>query len=130
MSEIPAYLRRPVQLGRRAWIELRAADYARRAGLIGGDSPKRVGAVVRALDQLGQIGGAIAVAAIKHGDRTGLIDERGSLTFAELDARSDALACALRARGVGEGIGIGILCRNHRGFVDITFAGTKVGARV
>jgi fatty-acyl-CoA synthase len=130
MSEIPAYLQRPLQLGRRAVIELRAAGYARRAGLIGGDSPKRVLEVFRALDRLGQLGGAIAVAAIKHGERTGLIDERGSLTFAQLDARSDALASGLRARGVLEGTGIGILCRNHRGFIDITFAGAKVGARV
>jgi fatty-acyl-CoA synthase len=31
---------------------------------------------------------------------------------------------------VTEGVGVGILCRNHRGFVDITFATAKVGARV
>jgi fatty-acyl-CoA synthase len=130
MSEIPAYLQKPAQLARRATIELRAAGHARRAGLIGGDPPKRALAVFRALDQLGQLGGAIVVAALKHGERTGLIDERGSLTFTELDARSDALACALRARGIGEGVGVGILCRNHRGFLDITFAGAKVGARV
>ena len=55
-------------------------------------------------------------AAIRHGDHPGLIDERGPLTFAELDARTNALACALRARGVIEGDSVGILCRNHRGF--------------
>ena len=33
----------------------------------------------------------------------GLIDELGSLTFAELNERSNALACALSARGVREG---------------------------
>jgi fatty-acyl-CoA synthase len=130
VSEIPAYLQRPLQLGHRAYVELRAAGYAWRAGVIGGDSPKRALELFRALDQLGQLGGAIKIAGIKHAERTGLIDELGPLTFAELDARSDALACALRARGVAEGVGVGILCRNHRGFVDITFGAAKVGARV
>jgi fatty-acyl-CoA synthase len=30
----------------------------------------------------------------------------------------------------GEGDGVGILCRNHRGFFDITFGAAKVGARI
>jgi fatty-acyl-CoA synthase len=86
--------------------------------------------VFKAIDQLGQLGGGITIAALRHSDRVGLIDELGSLTFGELGARSDALACALRARGVAEGSCIGILARNHRGFLDITFAGSKVGARL
>jgi len=100
-----------------------------RSGMLGIDPPRKVAKVLRALDALGPIGGALAVAATRHGDHTGLIDERGSLTFAELDARSDALASALRARGVREGETIGILCRNHRGFLDVTFAAAKGGAR-
>ena len=98
--------------------------------MLGADPPARALAVFRAIDRLGQLGGAVAIAAIRHGDQVGLIDEIGSLTFAELDARSDALACGLRARGLVEGDGIGILCRNHRGFLDITFAGSKLGARI
>src|SRR5437764_9893165 len=105
---------RMLELGRRAGVESRALKHVWRAGMIGADPPARTLAVFRAIDRLGQLGGAIAVAAIRHGDRIGLIDELGSLTFAELDARSDALACALRAQGAGEGTGIGILCRNHR----------------
>jgi acyl-CoA synthetase (AMP-forming)/AMP-acid ligase II len=137
MTEIQSLLRRSTQLGRRSAqlgrrgvIEGRAAVLAWRAGMIGADPPSRALAVFRALDQLGQLGGAIAIAGIRHGDRVGLIDELGSLSFAELDARSNALACALRARGISEGVGVGILCRNHRGFVDITFATAKLGARV
>jgi fatty-acyl-CoA synthase len=117
-------------LGRRAVVESRALAHVWRAGMIGFDPPKRTLEVFRALDRLGQLGGAIAVAAIRHGDRTGLIDELGSLTFSELDARSDALACALRERGVGERDVVGILCRNHRWFLDITFGASKVGARM
>jgi fatty-acyl-CoA synthase len=98
--------------------------------MVGFDRPSRAIAIFRALDRLGQIGGAIAIAAIRHGDHPGLTDERGTLTFAELDVRSDALAYALRDRGLRESDGVGILCRNHRGFLDITFAAAKLGARV
>src|SRR5258706_14645367 len=47
-----------------------------------------------------------------------------------MNRRTDALACAMRARGLKEGDGVGILCRNHRGFLDSTFASCKIGARV
>jgi fatty-acyl-CoA synthase len=125
-----ALIAKAADLGRRGVIESRALGHAFRAGMISLDSPTRTIAAFRALDKFGQFGAAIIVAAIRHGDQIGLIDELGSLTFAELHARSDALTVALRARGVKEGDGIGILCRNHRGFVDITFAAAKLGARV
>jgi fatty-acyl-CoA synthase len=98
--------------------------------MIGLDPPSRALRIYRALDRLGQLGAAIAIAAIRHGDRVGVLDERGAVSLAELDARSDALACALRDRGMREGDGVGVLCRNHRGFIDITFGAAKVGARV
>jgi acyl-CoA synthetase (AMP-forming)/AMP-acid ligase II len=130
MADVPPPLMKPVQLGRRGAVESRALFHAWRAGMVGVDSPRRAVAVFRALDRLGQLGGAVAIAALRHGERVGLTDERGSLTFAELDARSDALAVALRARGLREGDCVGILCRNHRGFLDITFGASKVGARM
>ena len=117
-------------LARRVGIELRSIGYAWRAGMIQLEPPGRTVAVFRAIDQLGQLGGGITIAALRYSDRVGLIDELGSLTFGELNQRSDALAGALRARGVAEGSCIGILARNHRGFLDITFAGSKVGARL
>ncbi|MGI8863484.1 MAG: AMP-binding protein [Solirubrobacteraceae bacterium] len=130
MADLPSVLQKPAELGRRGVIESIAAVHAWRAGMIGADPPRRALAVFRAIDRLGQLGGAVAIAAIRHGDQVGLIDELGSLTFSELNVRSDGLACGLRARGLVEGDGIGILCRNHRGFLDITFAGSKLGARI
>lgn len=118
------------RLTRRAAIEGWSAALAYRAGMLAIESPARTVRILRALERLGQIGAAIEVAAIRHGDRLGLIDELGSLTFAQLNARSSALACALRARGVRETDTVGILCRNHRGFVDITFAAAKLGTRI
>jgi fatty-acyl-CoA synthase len=129
MRTIPPLLRKPVELGLRGAVEGHAVILGFRSGMLGIDPPRKVASVLRALDHLGPIGGAIAVAASRHGGQTGIIDERGSLTFNEIDARSDALAYGLRQRGVAEGETIGILCRNHRGFLDITFASAKLGAR-
>jgi fatty-acyl-CoA synthase len=129
MTELPSFLLKPAALGRRGADESRGFIYAWRAGMLGADPPRRALAIFRAINRLGQLGGAVAIAAIRHGDRIGLIDELGSLTFAELDARSSALACGLHERGLRGGDCVGILCRNHRGFLDITFAAAKVGAR-
>jgi fatty-acyl-CoA synthase len=129
MADLQALLNVPAQLAQRALIEARSAMYAARAGVIGSDPPHRTIASLRALHRMGQIGSAVTIAAIRHGDRIGMKDELGSLTFSELDARSDALACALRRRGVTDQDCLGILCRNHRGFLDATFAGGKLGAR-
>ncbi len=134
MTDLQTLLRRSLHVGQRGFerglVESRAFTYAWRAGMFGLDSPAKTLAAVRAADQLGQIGGAIAVASIRHGERAGLIDELGTLSFTELHRRSDAVAVGLRRRGVGEGDGVGILCRNHRGFFDGVFGASKVGGRV
>jgi fatty-acyl-CoA synthase len=129
MTDLASFLGVPARLGQRALIEARSAIYCVRAGVLGGDPPHRAVAAFRALNRLGQLGSAITIAALRHGDRVGIVDELGSLTFRELDERSSALACALRGRGVGDQDCVGILCRNHRGFLDATFAAGKLGAR-
>src|SRR5436305_9394218 len=116
-------------LATRVAIESRSALHAWRAGMIAFDRPDRAVQIFRAMDSLGQLGAAITIAAIRHGDRLGLIDELGALSFSELDARSSALACALHDRGLREGETVGVLCRNHRGFLDAAFAAGKLGAR-
>ena len=42
----------------------------------------------------------------------------------------NALAHAFAERGLGPGKGIGIMARNHRGFVEATLAASKLGASV
>ena len=54
---------------------------------------------------------------------------RRACRSSELHRRSNALANAWRSRGHRRGAGVGILCRNHRGFLDATFACAKLGAR-
>ncbi len=70
----------------------------------------------------------IATAAIHHPHEIALIDERGSLSFERVHRRSNALAHAFAEMGIGYGDGVGIMCRNHRGFVEATLAAAKLGA--
>ncbi|MBB5912056.1 fatty-acyl-CoA synthase [Nocardia transvalensis] len=58
------------------------------------------------------------------------VDERGSLTYRELDEQSTALARGLRGLGVGPGTVIGILARDHRGLLLAMVAAGKLGARL
>ncbi len=66
--------------------------------------------------------------AIRYPDDVALIDERGSLTFADVHRRTNALAHALSDDGIVEGDNIALLCRNHRGFVEAMVACSKLGA--
>ncbi len=70
----------------------------------------------------------VATAALHHPHETMLIDERGSLSFERVQRRTNALAHSLAAMGIGPGDGIGIMCRNHRGFIEATLAAAKLGA--
>ncbi|MFD8497378.1 AMP-binding protein [Amycolatopsis sp. NPDC059657] len=70
----------------------------------------------------------VAAAAIQHGERAALIDERGTLSFVDLDRRSSALAAALSAHDIRAGSRVAVMCRNHRGFVDALAALGKLGA--
>jgi fatty-acyl-CoA synthase len=65
---------------------------------------------------------------MSHPDRTAVIDELGTLTYAELDARANALARSVSAAGIKEGDRVAIMCRNHRGFIEATLASSKLGA--
>ena len=72
--------------------------------------------------------GGFAAAAVLYPDAEAIVDERGALTFSELDDRSNRLANALSDAGVLEGDGVGVMCRNHRGFVEALVALSKLGA--
>ncbi|MET0998532.1 MAG: AMP-binding protein [Marmoricola sp.] len=70
----------------------------------------------------------ISLSAVRSPKATGLVDERGSLTWAELDRRSDAAGVALQEL-LGDRSGtLGILCRNHRGLVESLTASARIGA--
>src|SRR5215203_5788559 len=70
----------------------------------------------------------VTTAAIHHPHELAIVDERGALTWERLHRRSNALAHSLEQLGIGPGDGIGIMCRNHRGFIETTLAAAKLGA--
>jgi len=101
------------------------------AGVIRPYPPHKLAKVGLALLQwgTGPAGGFTAM-AILHPDRTAVVDEIGELTFQQLHERSNRLADSLRGRGVGPGDGVAVMCRNHRGFVDVSLAVAKLGADI
>ncbi|AYE95523.1 acyl-CoA synthetase [Mycobacterium paragordonae] len=103
----------------------------RRAGMIAPMRPDRYVRMAAAMRREG-IGftSGFAGAAQRCPDRPGLIDELGTLTWRELDDRGDAFAAALQDRPGGPPKVVGIMCRNHRGFVDALLAANRVGADV
>ena len=99
------------------------------AGVLGLHRPDKSVKVVSAFVRWGASPAlGITTAAIHYPDETALIDERGSLTFDQLHRRSNALARAFERMGIGYGDGVGIMCRNHRGFIEATLASAKLGA--
>ena len=66
--------------------------------------------------------------AVRYGDRTCIVDERGTVSFAELHRRTNALANAFADRGLGPGRPVGLLARDSRWFVETVVACSKLGA--
>ncbi|WP_245650530.1 AMP-binding protein [Nocardia harenae] len=92
--------------------------------------PDRNLRAVRDANHYGPFTTVLRAAARRWPERTAVIDDRGGLTFAELDSRSDSLARGLAARGHGAGTVLGVLCRDHRGMLLAMGAAGKLGARV
>jgi acyl-CoA synthetase (AMP-forming)/AMP-acid ligase II len=99
------------------------------AGIIRPQRPDRLLNAAVALIRWGATPAAgYKAAASRYPDDLGLIDESGTLTFREIHERSNALAHALAREGVTPGDNVGIMCRNHRGWVDAYVATNKLGA--
>jgi acyl-CoA synthetase (AMP-forming)/AMP-acid ligase II len=109
-----------------------AAHVARTLARAGMAHPSRPDRVVRALAGLHRWGPTLAAgylaAAARYPGTEAVRDELGSSTFEALHLRTNALAHGLAARGVHEGGGVAIMCRNHRGFIEASVACSKLGA--
>ena len=117
------------QLADRAQATAHAAGAVARSGLLGPARPDKLARSGIEVARRGPLAGACTGAAIRWGDRPAFTDELGTLTARQVDERSNAVARALMADGAKPGDGVAILCRNHRGFLDATFAAAKVGMR-
>jgi fatty-acyl-CoA synthase len=113
----------------RAKYKLQAARTLLDTGML---QPTRLDKALRSFAALHRWGPTSAAAyaglEIRHPGRVALIDERGTLTFAQVHRRTNALAHELNRAGISEQDGVAIMCRNHRGFIDATVACSKLGA--
>lgn len=102
-----------------------------RAGVIAPLRPDKYVRIAAAMarENMGITSG-FASAAQRCPDQPGLIDELGTLTWRQIDQRSDALAAGLQNLRGGPPRVVGIMARNHRGFVEALIAANRIGADV
>ncbi|KAA1420340.1 AMP-binding protein [Nocardioides humilatus] len=73
----------------------------------------------------------VGLSAVRWPDRVAVVDDAGSITYAELEQRADVLARHLAAHhGIKPGDGVALMCRNHRGLVEGIMAAGRLGADV
>ncbi|WP_111509081.1 acyl-CoA ligase FadD12 [Mycobacterium kyogaense] len=102
-----------------------------RAGLIAPMRPDKYLRIVAAMQRENMaVTSGFAAAAQRCGDRAGLVDELGVLTWRQIDQRADAFAAALQALPGGAPDVVGLMARNHRGFVETMIAANRIGADV
>src|SRR5436305_7718563 len=94
----------PDQLVAKVGSTLKTVDTLRRAGILHPGRPDRLLSSALALLRFGATPAAgYAASALRYPDEPAVIDELGTLTFREVDERSNALAHALREDGIEEG---------------------------
>ena len=99
-----------------------------RSGVLRPERPARLLRMARTVRKWGPgVAALFGLGAARYGDRPALVDERGRVSFSELDARTDAVARGLIESGIRAGDSVAILCRNHRYFFEIVGALAKLG---
>jgi fatty-acyl-CoA synthase len=102
-----------------------------RAGIVAPMRPDKVARIGLAAARWGaSVATGVVAGAVRHPQRPMLIDELGTLTYGEVDERTNAIANGLLEAGVGAGDRVGLMCRDHRGFVEAAAAIGKIGADV
>jgi fatty-acyl-CoA synthase len=76
----------------------------------------------------GNVGGMFASQARRHPDNIALACEDRSLSYGQLNARSNRLAHVMQGQGVEPGERVGLLARNCMEFVEVNMAAAKIGA--
>ncbi|HSV38505.1 MAG TPA: AMP-binding protein [Nocardioidaceae bacterium] len=107
-----------------------AATLGRVVGPLALTPPHRFVRVVHAAVAGGPMAVPTAYSAAVSRNRPAVIDDLGVLTHHELDVRVQAIAAGLHARGLEPGSTLGVLCRNHRGFLEAVLAGIRLGCRI
>ncbi|AYF77928.1 SDR family NAD(P)-dependent oxidoreductase [Nocardia yunnanensis] len=99
------------------------------SGVLGLLPPSRIPQLAFALRDGAGLATTLSAFAARFPDRPAMIDDDGPVTAAELDRQVRRLAAALRARwDIRRGQRVGVLCRNHRGFVVAAYAAARLSA--
>jgi fatty-acyl-CoA synthase len=117
------------QYAERGSAELHYLQKMISSGAFGLEPPQNFAALAADVRRWGEVGMIPALNARRNPHRTAIIDDEGSMTFAELNDASNAVANGLLAMGVTGGDGVAILARNHRWFLIANYAAARVGAR-
>ncbi|WP_157931569.1 AMP-binding protein, partial [Mycobacteroides abscessus] len=117
-------------LAKRGGAELHYLRKVIEAGMLKLDPPNVLAGLVRDFYRFGEIGAVPAFGAHRSPSRTAIIDDEGSITYAELNDAVNALAHGLNRLGIKGGDGVAILARNHRWFIIANYAAHRAGARV
>ena len=108
---------------------VKAAEVLVRSGIVRLERPDTAVQIARTLLEWKMTpAAAFAVSALRFPDATAIVDERGSLSFDQVEKRTNALAHAFAYAGVGSDDSVAIMCRDHRWFVEATVALSKLGA--
>jgi acyl-CoA synthetase (AMP-forming)/AMP-acid ligase II len=119
------------QLGKQALRQARMIKVMVASGVVRPYNPVTLAGVGKTILDWGiGFAGGIGALAVRSPDDIGLIDEIGELTWSEIDERSTRLGHALQDLGVSEGDSVAVLCRNHRYFVEVSTALSKIGADI
>lgn len=112
----------------------RNAGVARQMVATGVVLPVRLDRSLKQLRSLAKWGfnlaGGYAAGAAYAPDRIAIIDDRGTRSFADMHERTNALAGAMAAHGLGPGDAVGLLARNHAAMVECMVAAGKLGVDV
>jgi acyl-CoA synthetase (AMP-forming)/AMP-acid ligase II len=102
-----------------------------RAGML---RPSRPDRALRAVVGLRRFGPTLAAGVVGGAARfpatPAVIDDDGILTFGQLERRTNALARGLAGHGLTEGRTLAVMCRNHRGFIEVAAACSKLGVHI
>ena len=111
--------------------ELGNAAVLAQAGIIAPINPIKLPEMgIAALKWGATVAAGVDANSARYPGRTMVVDEAGHLTWHQVSRRTDAIAVGLRQLGVKPGDAVGLMARNHRGFVEGAVGVAKAGGDV
>jgi fatty-acyl-CoA synthase len=100
------------------------------AGVLDLRKPKNTVELAKLGEQIGPIASVVEKYAREYPNQLAIVDEAGPLTYAEFDARANAIANQLHRDGLKAGDVVGIIARDHRGLLTLIAGTGRAGIRL